>query len=55
MRAQFNKTGPNGYHVLLGQPPVLPEQTIAVPGNLADVHLISARMDEAFLVTSCTS
>src|SRR3954466_52890 len=35
-RAQWNKVGPsNTYHVLLGQPTVLPTQTIAVPANQA--------------------
>jgi hypothetical protein len=45
MRATFNKTGNSGYHVLLGQPTVLPEVTQAVPANQADVHRISARID----------
>jgi hypothetical protein len=44
-RATFTKTGDNGYHVLLGTPSVLPEVTITVPANLADVHSISARVD----------
>jgi hypothetical protein len=44
-RATFNKTGSNGYHVLLGAPTVLPEVTITVPAELADVHRISARID----------
>ncbi|HKS71269.1 MAG TPA: hypothetical protein VJQ45_12670 [Ktedonobacterales bacterium] len=44
-RATFDKTGTNGYHVLLGTPKVLPEVTITVPANLADVHSISARVD----------
>jgi hypothetical protein len=44
-RATFNQTGSSSYHVLLGQPTVAPEQTIAVPANLADVHSISARID----------
>lgn len=45
MRATFNKTGTNGYHVLLGTPTVMPEVTINVPANQADVHAISARID----------
>ncbi|HKS70381.1 MAG TPA: hypothetical protein VJQ45_08170 [Ktedonobacterales bacterium] len=44
-RATFDKTGANGYHVLLGTPTVLPEVTFNVPANLADVHRISARID----------
>lgn len=47
-RATFNKTGKNGYHVLLGAPQVLPEVTIDVPANQADVHRISARIDEGW-------
>lgn len=44
-RATFNKTGSNGYHVLLATPTILPEVTFDVPANLADVHAISARID----------
>jgi hypothetical protein len=51
MRADFNKTGASGYHVLLGQPTVLPEVTIDVPANQADVHRISARIDAGWFST----
>jgi hypothetical protein len=44
-RATFNKTDGSGYHVLLAEPTVLPEVTIDVPAELADVHRISARID----------
>lgn len=47
-RATFDKTGGNGYHVLLGTPSVFPVQTINVPGNVADVHAISARIDSTW-------
>lgn len=47
-RATFDKTGSNGYHVLLGGPTVLPVVTINVPANQADVHAISARIDEGW-------
>jgi hypothetical protein len=47
-RATFDKTGANGYHVLLGAPTVLPVTTIDVPANVADVHRISARIDSVW-------
>lgn len=47
-RATFNKTGANGYHVLLGEPTILPVVTIDVPANVADVHAISARIDSVW-------
>jgi hypothetical protein len=33
MRSQFNDVGKSSYHLLLGQPTVLPTQTISVPAN----------------------
>lgn len=33
MRSQFNQVGRSKYHLLLGQPAVLPTQTISVPAN----------------------
>jgi hypothetical protein len=47
-RATFNKTGANGYHVMLGAPTVLPVTTINMPANVADVHAISARIDSVW-------
>jgi hypothetical protein len=47
-RAEFDQTGRSGYHLLLGQPTVLPEITETVPANQAEVHEISGRIDEGW-------